>query len=369
MLKKLFAFILCIGVAAGTLYCWIHNPFDRDSDFYDVIPKTEVNLPGQNTLLEFGDKIKDAADDVFAFDITTPEPVQSQNTEQYSESTQTTAPMQSTAPTEKNEDSGSSLWIRFIDVGQADAALVGVKDCADGCTGTCSEACEEYFMLIDGGNPDDTDIVRQAIIEAGVDELDILVATHLHSDHIGGLADVYSYTDVRLTLCPAAEYDSYYADEFLRCANANGGITVPKIGEIYYLGDAKVTILWVDGGPWEDINNSSIILKIEYGETSFLFTGDAEREAEQAVLDMGADISATVLKVGHHGSSSSTTYPFLREVMPEYGIISVGAGNSYGHPHDNVLSRLRDADVTVYRTDLCGDIYCYSDGETVTFRQ
>ena len=115
-----------------------------------------------------------------------------------------------------------------------------------------------------------------------------------------------------------------------------------------------------------DTNNTSIVLKVTYGNTAYIFTGDAERETEQAILSRGADLSATVLKVGHHGSDTSTTYPFLREIMPEYAIISVGEGNSYGHPTDNTLSRLRDADVTVYRTDLNGDIYLTSDGQSVS---
>lgn len=108
-------------------------------------------------------------------------------------------------------------------------------------------------------------------------------------------------------------------------------------------------------------------MKVIYGETSFLFTGDAEYEAEHAVLDTGADLSATVLKVGHHGSDTSTCYPFLRAVMPQYAVISVGAGNSYGHPSDNTLSKLRDAGAEIFRTDLQGDIVCTSDGKNVHF--
>ena len=115
-----------------------------------------------------------------------------------------------------------------------------------------------------------------------------------------------------------------------------------------------------------DINNTSIVLIVYYGNTSFLFTGDAEREVEQAILNRGTSLSATVLKIGHHGSDSSTTYPFLREVMPQYAVISVGSDNNYGHPTDDTLSRLRDADVIVYRTDLQGDITVTSDGKSVT---
>ena len=137
-----------------------------------------------------------------------------------------------------------------------------------------------------------------------------------------------------------------------------------KGSNTYTLGSSVITILGVNDG--SDTNNTSIVLKITYGNTAYIFTGDAERETEQAILNRGTDLSATVLKVGHHGSDTSTTYPFLREIMPEYAIISVGEGNSYGHPTDNTLSRLRDADVTVYRTDLNGDIYLTSDGQSVS---
>lgn len=142
-------------------------------------------------------------------------------------------------------------------------------------------------------------------------------------------------------------------------------LTHPKSGDSFMLGDSTVFIL----GPFtedpDDRNNGSIVAKICYGQTSFLFTGDAERKEEQELLDAGFDLSATVLKVGHHGSKNSTTYPFLRAVMPKYAVISVG-DNSYGHPTEAALSRLRDADSTVLRTDLDGDIIIKSDGTAVT---
>ena len=111
----------------------------------------------------------------------------------------------------------------------------------------------------------------------------------------------------------------------------------------------------------------SLVLRLDYGETSFLFTGDAERGEEQDLLAAGRPLGCTVLKVGHHGSATSTTYPFLRAVMPQFAVISAGADNPYGDPTDEVLSRLRDAGTTVFRTDLQGDIECRSDGKTVTF--
>ena len=116
----------------------------------------------------------------------------------------------------------------------------------------------------------------------------------------------------------------------------------------------------------DNLNNTSIVLKVSYGDTSFLFTGDAEYEEEQSIMNAGYDISADVLKVGHHGSDTSTSYLWLRTIMPEYAVISVGSGNSYGHPTEEVLSRLRDADTAVFRTDMQGDIIAVSDGKEVT---
>lgn len=255
-----------------------------------------------------------------------------------------TAP-ETTAPEE------STFSLHFIDVGQADAALV---------------ECDGQYMLIDGGNKADSNIIYTVLKNIGVEKLSIVVASHAHEDHIGGLPGAYSYTTADLTLCPVASYDSNAFADFAKYAKQKGnGITIPKAGDTYSLGSATVKILGVNGGT--DTNDTSIVLRIDYGKTSFLFTGDAEREAEQAILNAGANLKATVLKVGHHGSNTSTTYPFLREIMPEYAVISVGKDNSYGHPTEDTLSRLRDANVKVFRTDLQGDVYCTSDGAKVTF--
>lgn len=248
---------------------------------------------------------------------------------------------------------GGSLEVHFIDVGQADSALV---------------ICDGHYMLIDGGNAEDSDLVYAYLERHGAKHLDYMVASHAHEDHIGGLSGALNYAAVDTAFCPVTEYNSKVFRDMVKYLDEQGkAITVPEPGDKFSLGSAQVEIL----GPvreYDDTNDTSIVLRIDYGETSFLFTGDMETGAEADLLDSGADVSATVLKAGHHGSDTSTSYRFLREVSPKYTVISVGEGNSYGHPSDEVLSRFRDAGTEVYRTDMQGHIIAESDGKTVTFR-
>ena len=255
----------------------------------------------------------------------------------------------SSAPTD-----GEELRVLFIDVGQADAALV---------------TCGGESLLIDGGNVADSSTVYTILEKNGVTHLDYIVCTHAHEDHVGGLSGALEACTAGTVYCPVTDYDSKAFRNFSdRVAEQNCELTVPKAGETFALGAAEVEILACDPEA-EDTNNTSIVLRLAYGETSFLFMADAETPVERELLDAGTDLSATVLKVGHHGSGTSTSYRFLNEVMPAYAVISVGKDNSYGHPDEAVLSRLEDAGARILRTDELGDILFVSDGRTVTLPQ
>ena len=255
------------------------------------------------------------------------------------------------APKNDIDYSEHTFAIHYIDVGQGDAALV---------------VCDDKTMLIDGGKPSASSIIYTYLKNLNIDYLDCIVASHADDDHIGGLSAPLAKMKVGNVIAPETEADTRSYNS-LKTKTEEQGLTIrnPNPGDSMDLGSSKIEFYGPITESESDRNNGSIVMKIIYGDTSFLFTGDAEREEEQEILNAGYDLSTTVLKVGHHGSKNSTTYPFLREIMPQYAVISVG-DNSYGHPTEDTLSRLRDADVKVYRTDMQGDIIATSDGKTVT---
>ncbi len=257
-------------------------------------------------------------------------------------------------PTQTQED--EYLLVHFIDVGQADCIFL---------------SCGGETMLIDGGNrADGADVIRY-LQSMGVESLDLVVGTHTHEDHIGGLAAVLQCIPTETVWSGEITYTNATVRNFLSAAESqNVTVTQPELGEVYQLGDAQVTVLGPVQSGYEDVNDTSLVLMVEYVDTRFLFTGDMEQLAEDDMLDYWGeeqDWHADVLKVGHHGSYSSTGYRFLRAVMPTWGVISCGYDNSYGHPHEAALSRLRDAQVSVFRLDTMGTVVAVSDGERIAF--
>lgn len=257
-------------------------------------------------------------------------------------------------PAPASSDDPQALSVHYIDVGQADSILIKVGD---------------HAMLIDAGNNDDGDFVVDYLREQGIEKLDYLVGTHPHEDHIGGLDNVIKAFDIEKILMPKIQSNTKTFEDVLDAvAEKEMKISSFAPGDQFTLGEAEFTAL----GPtktYDDANNNSIVLKMVYGKTSFLFTGDMETKAEEDILNNGADVSAQVLKVGHHGSSTSSGINFLKKVSPEYAVISVEENNSYGHPHKEILQRLSNLRVQTLRTDECGTIIFTSDGETLTVNQ
>ena len=264
-----------------------------------------------------------------------------------------TLPAEPTAPTAGEDE---YLAVHFIDVGQADCILL---------------SCGDDYMLIDGGNAADGYTVRSYLENAGVDKLDLLVATHPHEDHIGGLPTVLTYFEAETIWTTEITYSNSTIRKFLDAADKQDAPVVqPMGGETFLLGSALVTVLGPVSTDYEDVNNLSLVLMVEFEDTRFLFTGDMETLAEGDMLDFwGEEFNwkADVLKVGHHGSYSSTGYRLLREVAPTWAVIPCGYQNEYGHPHENTLSRLRDAEVVTFRMDLMSTVIALSDGETIAF--
>ncbi len=246
---------------------------------------------------------------------------------------------------------GSSFSITFLEVGQGDAAMV---------------QCDGRYMLVDGGDASASSLMYSYCKNNGIENLDYLVATHPDTDHTGGISGVLQVTSVGRAFCSVTEASQKSFNSMVRYLGNQGvSLEVPSAGDTWQLGSASVQVVG-PVVPGDESNDKSLMLRIDYGSTSFLLTGDASDDEERNSVNAGYSLDCDVLKVAHHGSAHSSCYAFLRAVMPTYSVISVGADNSYGHPTDEALSRLRDCGTTVYRTDLQGDIVAVSDGTTVT---
>lgn len=249
----------------------------------------------------------------------------------------------------------SNMKVSFIDVGQADSILI--------------QTPHGKNVLIDAGNNEDAGKVISYLQSQGITRLDIVAGTHPHEDHIGGLDAVINTFNIGEIYMPKVTTTTQtFLDVIAAISNKGMSITTPVPGTTIDLEPGlKLEILAPNASTYDDLNNYSIVFKLTYGSKSFLFTGDAGSISEEEMLSAGFDLKADVLKVGHHGSTSSTTNAFLSAVSPKYAVISVGKDNPYGLPAQSTMDKLMNSGVAVYRTDECGTIVATCDGSSITF--
>ncbi|MSU00435.1 MBL fold metallo-hydrolase [Tissierella pigra] len=256
--------------------------------------------------------------------------------------------------TNLDSNTGDILEIHFIDVGQADSIFIKKG---------------QEAMLIDAGNNKDGKTVVEYIKNQNVSKLNYVIGTHPHADHIGGLDDVIDNLDIDKLIMPNAISNTKTFEDVLDSIDKKGlKITKPKVGDRYTLNGAEFIVLAPNGESYESLNDYSVVVKLIDGETSFLFTGDAEALSEKEMLKSNRNLlKSDVLKVGHHGSVTSTSQEFLDAVDPYIAVISSETGNSYGHPHKEIIERLTEKNIDICRTDLQGTIIIKSNGKSLEF--
>ena len=266
--------------------------------------------------------------------------------------------LEQTTPVPTVAPGQNPLKVAFLDVGQGDSLLI--------------QAPNGQTMLIDGGRS--TNLANTVIIpklkEWGAQQVDVLIPTHADQDHIAGLAGVIENFPVKLAALTGQVHSTQIyerlltdiRDKNIKALKVRTGTAIPFDPSV------KIEVLNPDDDAvnnTDDTNDASIVIKLTYGTTSFLLTGDAEMPANKAMLDHGFDVRSTVLKLGHHGSRTSTNEDWLQHVQPQLGIISAGKDNAFGHPHPEVIAALKNLKIPYIRTDEHGTITVTSDGSQV----
>ena len=250
------------------------------------------------------------------------------------------------------------MYVDFIDVGQGDCTLISTTDAV---------------ILIDAGEAENVNNVIDFLKHREIKKIDYCIATHPHSDHIGGLPTVFDHFEVDTVIMPEIpeeiEPTTKVYEKFIDGLEKVENVIYATPGDKFECGSLNIEILGPTG-EYDDLNNYSVVSKITFGETSVIVTGDAENPAEKDMLDVkNVDYSADILKLGHHGSSTSSSKDWLRAVNPKYAVISCGIDNKYNHPHKETIIKLDDLKFEYYRTDLVGNICFESDGKNITYRK
>jgi competence protein ComEC len=252
------------------------------------------------------------------------------------------------APLAPNE-----IRVHYIDVGQGDAILI---------------QSAQNAVLIDGGDAKAQKALVDYLLSAGIKDIDYVIATHPHADHIGGLPRVVRRFGVKGVIMPDVVHTSGTFEKLIAAIEKKGiRITAPKAGDAFAAGIIKFTVL-APGKKFKDLNNMSVVVRMVHGETAFLFTGDAEDKSENEMLRSRQPLRSNVLKVGHHGSRTSTTEAFLDAVRPSVAVISCGNDNSYNHPNKETVMKLSrpERNITLFRTDRDGTVVITTDGRKIT---
>lgn len=251
------------------------------------------------------------------------------------------------------KESNNNLRIHYVDVGQGDSIIVEQNG---------------HYMLIDAGtNACENDLISY-IDSLNITKFDYIIATHAHEDHIGSMDAVINKYDVEKVLFSKHTTTTKTFENFVIAVKNRGlQLYAPNVNDEFIFQNSRFIVLAPNSQKYDDINNYSIVIKLVYGKTSYLFTGDSEELSESEMLNNNLDLSADVLKIAHHGSKSSTSQQFLNRVSPKYAIISVGKDNNYGHPTQNIINRLISNNIDIYRTDELGTIILTSDGKNISF--
>lgn len=254
---------------------------------------------------------------------------------------------------ESKKDLKEKLKVHFIDIGQGDSILIEQ---------------DTYTMLIDTGPKESEKILMDYLASQNIKKIDYLVLTHQHRDHIGNAAMIIKNFKIETLYLPNVTSNTTEFKNMTKALKTKRlSITRPISGSSFNLGEAQCHILAPNSETYENENDYSIVIKMVYKNTSFLFTGDAQPRSEKEMIDKGYDLSADILKIAQHGNDKTTSKEFLNIVNPKYAALSCALNDSNDHPSKKVMKLFKEKDIPVYRTDQCGTIVCTSDGENLTF--